>query len=219
MRRVLSIVLIASLIGGCGGSSTGTGSSNGGSGDLRLLSTLSKNEFSELCRGIEKSVKENINPVGFCNFAGVLGTLFFGSVSGQVAVNECNELSQECISDFETGTNLEYQCPLTTHEEALKCQATIEQIDACVSDTYDQLNEFLAPLKCELLLSDPTVVITPDNVNLAQGQDVPNTPACNLVKEKCPLIFKNANEADRAALHEKELARQKAEIEQLSNQD
>ena len=191
-RALLGIALGMAV--GCGGGSSGTGVFSSGFETKKQLNGLSPGDSARLCQKVQRFFVRTIGDEGLCSFFGLIAADFANLLEDESSEGPnpgavCRETRADCIRSARDFDNAAIDCS-ALNEKIAGCSATIEEYAACINDQGEQLEALFAGYSCSMAGEKSPLV--KDGAQLLTAP--PPTPACIILKAKCPAFFEDATE-------------------------
>ena len=177
--------MLALVLPGCGGGSSGTGAFSSGFNKTAPLGTLTSEQRTELCDKFQSFVKQKLLvPDVICPFAGVVVGIHDGQQNFLTSPSAlCEEVVPVCFDRFDEFAEAAppLDCPIKP-DDLFQCAVPIGTLEQCINDMFDLVASVLSGLNCSLADKFTDANDFVDSLSFAP----PSTPACNEIRTKCP---------------------------------
>ncbi len=171
MSVLICVLAMSLLVAGCGDDGPGEFQSSL-DGDLEA-SSMGNDDVDAFCDEMEEYMEDNLD-IDELECMGIALVMAFFSGSEDEAEATCEETYSACLAgelddEFEED---ELVCELKDMDLS-QCDASVEEMEACVVETTEELNEFMNQFSC-------------GSVFELIGEEEDLGPACQVVDDKCP---------------------------------
>lgn len=198
ISKFLIALACLSFIANCGGGSSSTGAWTSSLERGTIVSTISSADRLRVCDEFNQWWLRRSSKVELCTFAGVIFTTLFPIALGETptpATQECQEIVNQCVPQAGSGGGEEaVDCVINDVEQLQDCPATVDEMDACLSDSLQLMSQILGILSCDVAGDFAAV-----KAQFESFANVPPSIACESVKAKCPQLFKETEVSPPAA--------------------
>ncbi len=173
--KAFPFALIPFLFVACGGGGGGGANAIDLPGDdSRLVSELTPEEATAFCEQVIGASQSIMGDGNFMCTAQGLGL-------EQAGFGDCEEIVADCTADPENNFGPDLDECADAHEDLVDCTATVAELEDCMNEANQILNDSLGPYKDISCDSDPSVL------QELESMGEPDQPACmEEIGAKCP---------------------------------
>ena len=169
-------------VGGSAGAANLDGAVDGADGSTEAGS-LNAEQAQDVCTALNSYIQSAISEQEIkqfsCTFAGAFAAAFAGG-EGDAAVMACEEARDMCLA--EPFDRTEEDCSTFTFSES--CTATLDEMEACISEQATAIKQLAATLTCSNALSE-------NDSGLA---GIESGAACQVIEQKCPEFLESEDD-------------------------
>lgn len=172
---VLAPFAMGLVLTGCGGDGGG-GLDTGIEGD-RQLDDLSDEEAQQACRELESYLLTSIDPDEIqratCTATGIAS-------ENTVPGTTCEAVVDDCTAEPADPLDLDFDCDSATADPLSTCQATVAELEACITEMTGNLDATFSELTCDIA-DDPDW-----STQLEEITADLQSPSCEQLEDDCP---------------------------------
>ena len=171
---------------GCGGGGSNPSVSSGLPKEASV-SGLSETDQAQLCEATAEAAASVVDEGSICTLLGAVAAITFSETTDQVTVDRatCEAARDECLNEDTVVETTEEQCsPDEVMSTLENCQATVGEVEACLSAQLRLVQSVVSRLNCG-------ATITMDDI---QDFEASQDPAeCEGLDQTCPGLFSDTD--------------------------